>query len=227
MISKTDWIVEQLKKNLIKLHTVTQGIVNAMITLVETRDPYTAGHQKRVAELSIEIAKQMNLPTEQINCLYLSALLHDIGKIIIPSEILNRPGQLTEAEYKIIKSHPEVGYDILKSIPFPWPIAKIVLQHHERLDGSGYPAGLKGNQILIESKILAVADVVEAISSNRPYRPSRGIEKALEEIVKNKGKLYDEKVVQICVQLFSEGNFCFDNGKNKTVTNAASHYPGN
>ena len=226
MIIKTDWIVEQLKENLIKLHTVTRGIVNAMVTLVETRDPYTAGHQKRVAKLSVEIAKQMNLSSEQINCLYLSALLHDIGKIVIPSEILNRPGQLTEAEYKIIKSHPEIGYDILKSIPFPWPVAKIVLQHHERLDGSGYPAGLKREQILIESKILAVADVVEAISSNRPYRPSRGIEKALEEIVKNKGKLYDEKVVEICVQSFSKGNFYFDNGKNEAVTNVL-HYPGN
>jgi putative nucleotidyltransferase with HDIG domain len=150
------------------------------------------------------------LPNDQIQRVRTAGLLHDLGKIFIPTEILSKPGQLTDVEFSIIKSHPQAGHEILKNIEFPWPIADIVIQHHERLDGSGYPAGLKGEEIVIEAKILAVADVTEAMSSHRPYRPAIGLDKALKEIVNNKGVLYDAQVVDACMRVFSGGAFKFD-----------------
>jgi len=146
----------------------------------------------------------MNLPQDQTEGIRLAGLVHDIGKISIPAEILSKPGKLSETEYQLIQAHPQIGYDILKSITFPWPVAEIVLQHHERLDGSGYPQGLKGDAILLEAKILAVADVVEAMASHRPYRPALGIDAALQEIKQQQGKLYDSSVVEACVQLFAD-----------------------
>jgi PAS domain S-box-containing protein/putative nucleotidyltransferase with HDIG domain len=176
---------------------------------VEARDPYTAGHQRRVAELATAIAREMALPLEQVNGIHLAAIIHDLGKIHIPAEILAKPGKLTDIEFMLIKSHPQAGYDILKDVKFPWPIADIVLQHHEKLDGSGYPQGLKGGQILLESRIMAVADVVEAISSHRPYRPALGLEAAMQEIERGRGAVYDTAVVDVCVNLFARKGFKF------------------
>jgi PAS domain S-box-containing protein len=176
--------------------------VQAIAVTVETRDPYTAGHQRKVADLARAIATEMNLPIDMIDEISISATIHDLGKISIPSEILSKPTKLTDIEFSLIKTHPHSGYDILKNIDFPWPIARIVLEHHERMNGSGYPNGLTGDNILLESKILAVADVVEAMASHRPYRPSLGIDVALEEIEKNKGILYDNAVADACLRLF-------------------------
>jgi PAS domain S-box-containing protein/putative nucleotidyltransferase with HDIG domain len=172
---------------------------------VEARDPYTAGHQRRVAELATAIARQMNLPEEQVNGIHLAAIIHDLGKIQIPAEILSKPSRLNDIEYMLIKMHPQAGYDILKDVKFPWPIADIVLQHHERLDGSGYPQGLKGDQILLESKIMAVADVVEAMTTHRPYRPAMGILAALSELERGRASAYDPASVDACKGLFTEG----------------------
>ncbi|MGB9857706.1 MAG: HD domain-containing phosphohydrolase [Dictyoglomaceae bacterium] len=200
---------KEIENKLAKVQRVFDQMVNTLSTIVEIKDPYTAGHQKRVTELALAIAKEIGLSEDELRNLYIAGLLHDIGKIAIPSEILNKPGKLSQIEFDLIKSHPETGYKILKNIDFPWKIPEIVLQHHERLNGSGYPKGLKGDKILIEAKILAVADVVEAISSYRPYRPAFGIEVALEEINKNKGILYDPEVVDICIKLFREKGFKF------------------
>lgn len=177
--------------------------VNALVMVTEKRDPYTAGHQLQVAELALAIGREMRLSSEQLEAIDMAAKLHDIGKIYVPSDILNKPGRLTEAEMMIIRSHPEVSYEILSRIPFEVSIADIVLQHHERLDGSGYPKGLRGDEILLEAKILAVADVLEAMSSHRPYRPTLGIEKALSELLHNQGTLYDPEVVEAAVIVIS------------------------
>src|SRR4030042_3644975 len=171
------------------------------------RDPYTAGHQRRVTILACAIAEEMGLTEEQFDGLRLAGLVHDIGKFNVPVEILNNPGQISETEFNIIKTHPEAGYNVLKEIEFPWPVGRIVLQHHERLDGSGYPQGLKKEGIVLEAKILAVADVVEAMASDRPYRPALGIEAALEEITKNRGVLYDPEVADVCARVFIERGF--------------------
>jgi PAS domain S-box-containing protein/putative nucleotidyltransferase with HDIG domain len=176
---------------------------------VEARDPYTAGHQRRVAELAAAIARQLNLPEEQVNGIHLAAIIHDLGKIQIPAEILSKPSRLNDVEYMLIKMHPQAGYDILKDVKFPWPIADIVLQHHERLDGSGYPHGLKGDHILLESKIMAVADVVEAMTTHRPYRPAMGILAALSEMERGRASAYDPAVVDACKALFAEKGFQF------------------
>lgn len=199
----------ELKVSFKKLRKTLDGIVHAMAIVGEARDPYTAGHQRRVAELAAAVAEQMGLEFDKIEGIRIAGLLHDIGKISVPSEILSRPGRLTEIEFSFIKSHPQVGYDVLKGIEFPWPIAEIVLQHHERIDGSGYPRGLQGDEILIEAKILGVADVVEAMSSHRPYRPALGIDKALAEVLENRGVLYDTEVVNACVNVFAEKGFEF------------------
>jgi PAS domain S-box-containing protein len=180
--------------------------VQAIAVTVETRDPYTAGHQRKVADLARAIATEMNLPIDMIDEISISATIHDLGKISIPSEILSKPTKLTDIEFSLIKTHPHSGYDILKNIDFPWPIARIVLEHHERMNGSGYPNGLTGDNILLESKILAVADVVEAMASHRPYRPSLGIDVALEEIEKNKGILYDN-IADACLKIFREKSY--------------------
>jgi len=201
---------EKLQQSYNKLKKTFWQIVRTLSTITKVKDPYTAGHQQRVTKLACAIATEMGLPDERIEGIYIAGLLHDIGKIAIPAEILNKPTELTEAESNLIKTHPQVGYDILKNIEFSEPIAQIVLQHHEMMDGSGYPQGLKGKEILLEARILAVADVVEAISSHRPYRPALGLDKALEEIAQNKGTLYDPKVVDTCLKLFTEKGFRFD-----------------
>jgi PAS domain S-box-containing protein/putative nucleotidyltransferase with HDIG domain len=176
---------------------------------VEARDPYTAGHQRRVGELAVAIAREMGLPEEQINGIHLAAIIHDLGKIHIPAEILSKPGKLSAIEYMFIKTHPQAGYDILKDVKFPWPIADIIFQHHERLDGSGYPQGLKSDQILLESKIIGVADVVEAMLSHRPYRPALRSEAAMDEIKRGRGSAYDPVIVDICLRLLIDKGFQF------------------
>jgi putative nucleotidyltransferase with HDIG domain/PAS domain S-box-containing protein len=205
----TDYLQSELsRKRSIKLyHQSLMETIGAIALTVEKRDPYTAGHQLRVAQLSAAIARQLGLSHEQIRGIELGATIHDIGKIYIPSEILNKPGKLSGAEFDLIKSHPEVGYDIIKGVSFPWPVAQMIHQHHERLDGSGYPGGLKGNEITLEAQIIAVADVVEAITANRPYRPAPGIEVALEEIRRGAGIGYNPDVVEICEQIITREDF--------------------
>jgi len=181
--------------------------MRAIAGIVEMRDPYTAGHQQRVAQLAAAIAAEMGLPEEQAHAIHLAGIVHDLGKIQVPAEILSKPGKLSEIEFSLIKIHPQAGYDILKGIDFPWPIADMVLQHHERMDGSGYPQGLKGDAILLEARILSVADVVEAISAHRPYRPGLGIDIALDEIASNRSKYYDPQVADACICLFRERGY--------------------
>jgi PAS domain S-box-containing protein/putative nucleotidyltransferase with HDIG domain len=200
---------EKLDDSFKRLRAALGATIQAVAVTVETRDPYTAGHQKKVADLSRAIAAEMGLDSNQTDGIRMAGIIHDLGKMGIPAEILSKPTRLTEIEYRLIKTHPMAGYDILKDVEFPWPIADIVLQHHERYNGSGYPAGLKGDEILLEARIIAVADVVEAIASYRPYRPAQGIETALEEIVKNKGILYDPAVVDACMLLFREKGYKF------------------
>ena len=190
------------KENVERLRKTLGGTVQAIASLLETRDPYTAGHQRRVADLARAIAVEMNLPSDRIEGLRVAAVIHDIGKMSVPAEILSKPTKLTNIEFSLIKNHPQSGYDILSDIEFPWPIARMVIEHHERINGSGYPNGLTGENLLLESRILAVADVVEAMASHRPYRASPGIEPALEEIEKNKGILYDQDVADACLRLF-------------------------
>jgi putative nucleotidyltransferase with HDIG domain len=198
---------DKLKKTMNDLRKAMDGIIEAMGLTLEIRDPYTAGHQKRVAEIAQAIAIEMGISKQQIEGIHMGGVIHDIGKMAVPTEILSKPGKITEHEFGIIKSHPEVGYNILEKIDFPWPIAQIVYQHHERMDGSGYPQGLEGKDILLEARIMAVADVVEAMASHRPYRPALGIDMALEEISKNRGVLYDPEVVDACLRLFKEEKF--------------------
>jgi len=193
-----------------KLQKALDGIFLVMRRTVETRDPYTAGHQTRVADLAVAIATEMNLSKDQIEGIRMAGMIHDLGKISVPAEILAKPTGLTETEFAMIKTHPQVGHEILKGIEFPWPIAEMVLQHHERLDGTGYPEGLSDNDINQGARILSVADVVEAMASHRPYRPGLGIDAALEEISKNKGVLYDPAVVDACLTIFSEKEYSLD-----------------
>ena len=194
---------ERLRKNM-------GAIIQAMSTTIEKRDPYTAGHQRRVAKLCRAIATRLDFSWERIQGLRMTAAIHDLGKINIPSAILNKPGPISEHELAIIQMHPRTAYEILKDIQFPWPLAETIYQHHERLDGSGYPRHLKGDQILLEARILAVADVVESIASFRPYRPQLGSEAALAEIQTQKGILYDASVVEICTALINQQGFDFE-----------------
>lgn len=203
-------VEKELQDSWARLRRALQGTVQAISTTIEMRDPYTAGHQRRVAKLAEGIALELGLSEAGVEGLKLAAEIHDIGKIYVPSEILSKPTKLTELEYTIIKTHPQAGYEILKNIEFPWPIADIVLQHHERINGSGYPNGLKDGEILPEARILAVADVVEAMSSHRPYRPAFGIDRALEEIKQNRGVLYGEDEVEACLRLITEKGFTLD-----------------
>ena len=182
----------------------SEGIIQAMALAIESRDPYTAGHQRRVADLAHAIGSEMGLSEERLDGIRMGGIIHDLGKISVPAEILSKPSRLNEHEFGMIKLHPQVGHEILKKIDFPWPITQMVYQHHERMDGSGYPQGLSGKKILLEARILAVADVVEAMASHRPYRPALGIDKALEEILKNKNVFYDPEVVDACLKLFKE-----------------------
>ncbi|OGS99660.1 MAG: hypothetical protein A3F73_11490 [Gallionellales bacterium RIFCSPLOWO2_12_FULL_59_22] len=204
-----DLAVEQNRRQLVQMQNNLEDTVRAMAAMLEMRDPYTAGHQARVADLAAAIARQIGLSDDQAHAIHLAGVVHDLGKIQVPAEILSKPGRLIDIEYSLIQTHPQAGYDILKDINFPWPIAQMVLQHHERLDGSGYPQGLKGEQIMLEARILCVADVVEAISAHRPYRPGLGIEVAFEEIARNRGVLYDPQVVDACLALFREQNYRF------------------
>jgi PAS domain S-box-containing protein/putative nucleotidyltransferase with HDIG domain len=192
-----------------RLEKAMNATIEALSKVVDTRDPYTSGHQYQVSKLSTKIAKELKLPGDKIEGIRIASLIHDIGKIGIPSEILTKPSQLTELEFLLIKNHSRIGYDILKNIDFSHPIADIVLQHHERINGSGYPNNLKGDDILLEARIIGVADVVEAMISHRPYRPALGLDNALAEITKNKGILYDPEVVDICVKLFKKKGFTF------------------
>jgi len=198
-----------LQETMEKLRRSLDGIVHVIALTVESRDPYTAGHQKRVAELAHAICVEMQMPPQMAEGIQMAGAFHDLGKISVPAEILSKPGRLTVNEFNLIKEHPQTGYKILKDIEFPWDIARAVLHHHERMDGSGYPDGLAGEEIRIEARILIVADVVEAISSHRPYRPALGIEVALEEILKNRGTFYDPDVVDVCLKLFREKDFSF------------------
>ncbi len=210
---KVEERTEELKNANEQLQRVLRETISALSSAVEAKDPYTAGHQQRVAQLACAIAKEMGLPKERIEGINLAAIVHDIGKIHVPAEILTKPGQLSDVELKMINAHPGFGYDILKSIEFPWPIADIVLQHHERIDGSGYPNGFSGKKILLEARIIIVADTVEAISTHRPYRAGLGINKALEEISANRGVLYDADAVEACLRLFKKKRFKLEQPK--------------
>jgi putative nucleotidyltransferase with HDIG domain len=198
---------EELKQTLESLRKAVGTTIQVMVSAVEMRDPYTAGHQLRVANLACAIATEMGLSQEKIEGILMAGSIHDVGKLSIPAEILSKPTKLTNTEFSIIKEHSKSGYEMLKDVESPWPLAEIVYEHHERMNGSGYPRNLKGDEILMEARIMAVADVVEAIASHRPYRPSLGIETALEEIEKNKGILYDNAVVDACLKLFREKGY--------------------
>jgi len=200
---------EVLRKSFRKVEALLENTIEAMSLIVERKDPYTAGHQRRVAKLACAIGREMGLGADRIQAIRVAAMLHDLGKIFVPAEILNKPGRLTDGELALIKTHPSTDHEILRTIDFSCPVADIVAQHHERLDGSGYPAGLGGEEILPEAKILGVADVVEAMSSSRPYRPALGMDEALREIVKNKGILCDPDVVGACLRLLTEKKFSF------------------
>ena len=209
-ISQRKKVEQDLIKSYEKLERALETSVSSMATIGEMRDPYTAGHQRRVTQLAVAIAREMRLSEEKINSIRIASIIHDIGKISVPAEILSKPGRLNEIEFNMIKNHPKMSYDILTTIEFLYPIAEIVYQHHERINGSGYPRGLKGDEICMEAKVLMVADVVEAMASHRPYREALGIDKALEEIVGNKGILYDEQVADTCIALFREKDFEFE-----------------
>lgn len=181
--------------------------IQVMVSALEARDPYTAGHQLRSAELACAIAKEMGLPDEKIEGIRMAGCIHDIGKLSVPAELLTKPTRLSNLEFSLIKEHPSSGYEMLKNVESPWPLAQVVYQHHERMDGSGYPRQLKGEEIILEARIMAVSDVVEAMASHRPYRPSLGLEAALKEIEKNKGVLYDSSVVDACLKLFRDKGY--------------------
>jgi len=198
---------EELQQTLESLRKALSTTIQVMVSAVEIRDPYTAGHQIRSAGLARAISTDMGLPQEKIDGIRMAGSIHDIGKLSIPAEILSKPTKLTNSEFSLIKEHSQKGYEMLKEVESPWPLAEIVYQHHERMDGSGYPRNLKGDDIIMEARVLAVSDVVEAMASHRPYRPGLGIDKALEEIEKNKGTLYDNAVADTCLRLFREKGF--------------------
>ncbi len=196
-----------LRETLDKLETSLEGMVHAIAHIVETRDPYTAGHQKRVGLLAQAIAMEMGFSDDRVKGIYMCGIIHDVGKIAVPSEILSKPSRLTDIEFQLIKSHSQVGYDILKDIAFPWPIAETVYQHHERFDGSGYPRGLSGEDIMLEARIISISDVVEAMASHRPYRAGLGIDTALKEIENSSGRSYDPAVADVCLNLFRNKDY--------------------
>jgi PAS domain S-box-containing protein/putative nucleotidyltransferase with HDIG domain len=205
-VTRRKQVQEENRLGTAKMLRVMGEIIEAMAHMVEIKDPYTAGHQRRVSGLAAAIAAEMGLSKEIVEGVRVAGMVHDIGKIYIPAEILSKPGRLNDMEYRMIRQHAKLSYDILNTIEFPWPVARIVFQHHERFDGSGYPEGLSGEDIMIEARILAVADVVEAMASHRPYRAALGIEKALDEISQKRGKLYDPAVVGTCIKLLKNGH---------------------
>jgi PAS domain S-box-containing protein len=198
---------EQLRESLEQLRRAVETTIQVLVMAVEVKDPYTAGHQRRMTNLARTMATEMGLPPEKIEGLRMAGVIHDIGKITLPTEILSKPTKLSAIEFSLIREHVRLGYDLLKDVESSWPLAEIVLQHHERMDGSGYPLGLKGEEILIEARILAVADVVEAMASHRPYRAALGLDAALEEIEKNRGLLYDSHAVDTCLKVFREKGY--------------------
>jgi len=200
----------ELKESADRLALTLDQAISVLANTVETKDPYTAGHQVRCAALALALGREMRLAPPQLRGVHMAARIHDIGKIKIPSEILSKPGKITPLEFSLIQEHPAVGEGIVAPIVFPWPVGRMIAQHHERLDGAGYPQGLSGDEILLEAKVIAVADVVEAISSYRPYRPALGIEAALGEIEANIGTKYDPDAVRACTSLFREQRFWFD-----------------
>ena len=200
---------KELKQTYKKLQKIIESTANIIIKVVETRDPYSTGHQQRVSKLATIIAREMKLPQDKIEGTRIASLVHDIGKVNLPTEIISKPSKLVEVEFNLIKNYPNVGYDILRKVDFPWPIAEIVLQHQEKIDGSGYPRGLKSDEICIEAKILGVANVVEAMSSYKSYRPALSIDEALTEVSNNKNILFDPEVVDTCIKLFKENGFKF------------------
>jgi HD-GYP domain-containing protein (c-di-GMP phosphodiesterase class II) len=210
---RLDYILENSKPEdrsnagSLKLQRMMESTIEAMANLLEKRDAYTSCHQKRVARLASAIATEMDFSFDQIRGLNLASSIHDVGKMVIPFEILSKPGKLSDTEFNIVKEHPKVAHDILVNIEFYWPVSQMVIQHHERMDGSGYPAGLKGEAILHEARVLAIADVMEAISFDRPYRPALGIESALEEINLNRGTLFDADIVDASLKLFREKGY--------------------
>jgi HD-GYP domain-containing protein (c-di-GMP phosphodiesterase class II) len=204
-----DLLIEELREMHKKLQKFIEGTAYIIMKVVETRDPYSIGRQQRVSKLATAIAQGMKLPQDKIEGTRIASLVHNIGKVNLPTEIISKPDKLIEVEFNLIKNYPKVGYDILKKVDFPWPIAEIVLQHQEKIDGSGYPRGFKGNEICIEAKILGVANVVEAMSSYKSYRPALSIDEALTEIAKNKNILFDPEVVDTCITLFKEKEFKF------------------
>jgi putative nucleotidyltransferase with HDIG domain len=209
-ITKRKTTEGQLKESFKKLQKTMEDSIYSISLVTEARDAYTAGHQRKVSKLAVALAKEMGFPKDKVEGIKIASLIHDVGKINLPAEILSKPGKLSEIEFNLIKNHSQKGYDILKKVDFLWPIAEIVLQHHEKINGSGYPRGLKGDEILLEAKIICVADVMDAMSSHRPYRPALGIDKALKEISKNKGIFYDPEVVDACLKLFKEKEFKFE-----------------
>jgi len=200
---------KKLKQTYKELQKFIEDTAYIIMKVVETRDPYSIGHQQRVSKLATAITQEMKLPQDKIEGTRIASLVHDIGKVNLPTEIVSKPSKLVEVEFNLIKNYPKVGYDILKKVDFPWPVAEIVLQHQEKIDGSGYPRGLKGDEICIEAKILGVANVVEAMSSYKSYRPALSIDEALAEISKNKNILFDPEVVDTCLKLFKEKDFKF------------------
>ena len=199
----------EIEESYARLSRALSQTIEALAAAAEGRAPYTAGHQRRVTELAVAIASALGLDETRLEGLRVAGLMHDIGKLAISAELLSKPSRLTDVEYELIRSHPESACGILGTVDFPWPIPDIVVQHHERMDGSGYPKGLKGDEILLEARILAVADVVEAMSSHRPYRPARGIDEAIAEIRDGAGSRYDASVVDACIELLSSGSFSF------------------
>jgi len=209
IIVKYNQLEKELQQSYKKLQKFIEGTAHIITEIVEIRDPYLIGHHQRVSQLVTAIAQEMKLPQDKIEGVRFASLVHDVGKVNLPTEIVSKLNKLSEVEFNFIKNHPKISYDILKKVDFPWPIAEIVFQHQEKIDGSGYPRGLKGAEILIEAKILGVANVVEAMSSSRSYRPAISIEESLAEISKNKNILFDPEVVDVCLKLFREKGFKF------------------
>ena len=209
-ITENTCAYESIQREHGQLQEAMDGIIHAMSVVLEMRDPYTAGHQRRVADVACAIAREMKLSEWNIKGIRIAGLLHDVGKLGVPAEILTKSGKLNQSEFNIIKNHPKIGHDILEMIEFRWPVNQAVLQHHERLDGSGYPEGLYGEDVILDARILSVADVVEAMSSHRPYRPALGLDSALAEISKGRDVLYDSKSVDACLRLFQKGEIEFE-----------------
>jgi len=207
---KYNQLERKLRQSNEKLQKFIEGIAYIITEIVEIRDPYLIGHHQRVSKLATAIAQEMKLPQDKIEGVKIASLVYDVGKVNLPAEIVSKPSKLVEVEFNLVKNHPRIGYEILKKVNFPWPIAEIVFQHQEKIDGSGYPRGLKGTEILIEAKILGVANVVEAMSSYKSYRPALSIDESLMEISKYKNILFDPEVVDACLKLFKEKGFKFE-----------------